>query len=373
MAKEYYFVFYSILAILLLFNAQMKGKKFWHEDALSLPVSKEILGFATVGIMLHHMSQTIQFAGEDAGILWFMVDIGVCFVGLFFFFSGYGLYKSLKTKENYLKGFLKKRLLAIVIPFYVCNFVFIAGSALAGYSFEKGELLPYLTGFVLMNSQMWYLVEIFFLYLLFYVVFKFIKNDTIACIVYGVCTILLMVGSLLLGHDKTTASGGLWFHGEWWYNATLLIWMGILFSKYEKQILTFCRKYYGIMVAAFAILTCIFYSETMHMLKTKGYWYEWESYPGYAEKFQTLAVQLPFIICFVIFFVLLMQKIKFSNKVLQFLGEISLELYLIHNLFILYLPIKNRVFFIFAVYIAGIALAALLHIVDKKIIGLFHR
>ena len=118
MAKEFYFVFYSALAVILLLGAQMKGKGFWHEDALSLPVSKGLLGFCAVGIMLHHMSQTIYFAGEDTGILMFMVDIGVCFVGVFFFFSGYGLYSSLRDKPDYLKGFLKRRLPVIVIPFY---------------------------------------------------------------------------------------------------------------------------------------------------------------------------------------------------------------------------------------------------------------
>ena len=86
MAKEFYFVFYSVLAVILLLNAQMKGKGFWHENALSLPVSKGLLGFCAVGIMLHHMSQTIYFAGEDTGILLFMVDIGVCFVGVLFLF-----------------------------------------------------------------------------------------------------------------------------------------------------------------------------------------------------------------------------------------------------------------------------------------------
>ena len=177
MAKDYYFVFYSALAVVLLLGAQMKGKVFWQEDALSLSVSKGLLGFCAIGIMLHHMSQTIYFAGEDAGILMFMVDVGVCFVGVFFFFSGYGLYTSLRDKPDYLNGFLKKRLPVILIPFYMCNFVYIAGAALCGYSFQKGELLPYLTGYTLMNTQMWYIVEIFFLYLSFYLVFKLIKKQ----------------------------------------------------------------------------------------------------------------------------------------------------------------------------------------------------
>ncbi len=373
MAKEYFFVFYSALAVILLLGVQMKGKGVWHEDALSLPVSKGILGFCAVGIMLHHMSQTIYFAGEDAGILMFMVDIGVCFVGVFFFFSGYGLYSSLRDKPDYLHGFLLKRLPVIVIPFYMCNFVFIAGAALGGYSFQKGELLPYLTGYTLMNTQMWYIVEIFFLYLLFYLVFKLIKKKGAACLVYGIALCALTVGSLLLGHDNKTVSGGAWFYGEWWYNATMLLWIGMLFARYEKPILTFCRKYYGFVLTIDVLLTCFFYTRTMQALQTKGYWREWEGYPGYAEKFQTLAVQLPFIFFFVLFLILLTQKIQFKNKILSFLGEISLELYLVHNVFIMYLPVKNRFWFILAVYAAGIAAAALLHAVDKRLIGLLKR
>ena len=369
MAKEFYFVFYSALAVVLLIGAQMKGKNFWHEDALSLPVSKGLLGFCAIGIMLHHMSQTIYFAGEDTGILMFMVDVGVCFVGVFFFFSGYGLYSSLRDKPDYLNGFLKKRLPVILIPFYMCNFVFIAGAALGGYSFRKGELLPYLTGYTLMNTQMWYIVEIFFLYLLFWLVFRLIKKRGAACLVYGIALCAMTVGSLLLGHDNTTVSGGAWFRGEWWYNATMLLWFGMLFARYEKPILSFCRKYYWFVMTIDVLLICFFYEKTLQALQTKGYWHEWEGYPEYAGKFQTLAVQLPFIFFFVLFVILLTQKIQFKNKILSFLGEISLELYLVHNVFIMYLPIKNRFWFILAVYAAGIAAAAVLHAVDKKLIG----
>lgn len=373
MAKDYYFVFYSALAVVLLLGAQMKGKVFWQEDALSLPVSKGLLGFCAIGIMLHHMSQTIYFAGEDAGILMFMVDVGVCFVGVFFFFSGYGLYTSLRDKPDYLNGFLKKRLPVILIPFYMCNFVYIAGAALCGYSFQKGELLPYLTGYTLMNTQMWYIVEIFFLYLSFYLVFKLIKKQGAACFVYGAMLCMMTAGSLLLGHDNTTVSGGAWFHGEWWYNATMLLWFGMLFARYEKPILSFCRKYYWAVLTIDVLLTCFFYEKTLTALQTKGYWHEWDGYPGYAEKFQTLAVQLPFIFFFVLFLILLTQKIQFKNRALSFLGEISLELYLVHNVFIMYLPVKNRFWFITAVYAAGIVTAALLHAVDKRLIEILKK
>lgn len=72
MAKEYYFIFYSILAVILLIGVKPAVKGGWCKDALSLRTSKGLLGFCAVAIMLHHMSQTIYFAKEDTGILLFL-------------------------------------------------------------------------------------------------------------------------------------------------------------------------------------------------------------------------------------------------------------------------------------------------------------
>lgn len=373
MAKEYFFVFYSALAVILLIDVRPAAKGMWREDALSLKTSKGVLGFCAVAIMLHHMSQTIYFAKEDPGILLFMVDIGVCFVGMFFFFSGYGLYTSLRDKPDYLKGFLRNRLPAILVPFYVCNLAFIIGSCLWGYKLQGKEFLPYLTGVILMNNQMWYVVEIFFLYLLFYIVFRLIKNRDAACIVYGVCVALMIAFSLYLGHDTTTPTQGLWFHGEWWYNTTFLMFLGILFARWEKQILGLIRKIYGFALILSLLLTAFFYSRTMYMLQTSGYWYEWEGHPGYREKWQTLAVQTPFVAFVVLTFIIVTQKIGLGNKIMDFLGSIALELYLIHNLFLLYMPIRNRVWYITACYAASIAAAVVLHRADQKLIGLLRR
>lgn len=373
MAKEYYFVFYSILAVILLIGVKQAGRGVWRETSLSLHSSKGLLGFCAVGIMLHHMSQTIYFAKEDPGILLFMVDIGVCFVGMFFFFSGYGLYSSLRDKPDYLKGFLRRRLPTVLVPFYMCNFVFILGSYLFGYKFKEGELIPYLTGAILMNSQMWYIVEILVLYLLFYLVFRLISNRNAACGVYFILTLILIGFSLRLGHDTTTPTQGLWFHGEWWYNTTLLMPAGILFAKWEKQILGFIRKFYGIVLIVSVLMTAFLYKETMFMIQNKGYWYEWDGYAGYKEKVQTLAVQTPFVLVTVFTVIVILQKIEFGNKILDFLGSIALELYLIHNLFLLYMPISNRIGYILACYAASIALATVLHMADRKLIGMIQR
>jgi len=126
------------LAVLLFTCCKVSPRQQWQDDPLSLDTSKAVKGFAALYIVFGHIAQALK--GEN-DILYFFTETGVLFVGMFFFLSGYGLYTNLKTKENYLKGFLKKRLITVLVPFYVCILVFTAAAAIFGRRFTALELL----------------------------------------------------------------------------------------------------------------------------------------------------------------------------------------------------------------------------------------
>ena len=363
-----------VFAVLFWGGKLKKGKEF-HEDAFSLDKTKGLQGFCAIGIMLHHMAQMVtQNNSLDKGLLNVFCDIGVFFVGMFFFCSGFGLYTSFRSKPDYLKGFLRKRLSAILIPFYVGNIIFVVTTILFGAEYSTGQLVSALTGWVLMNTQLWYIVEIFVLYILFYILFRFIRKEAVAYWLMGISVVGLMVFSLLLGHDRMTLSGGAWFRGEWWYNGIFVFFIGMTFARYYQFLVKKIQKFYWIWLAVGICGSTLFYLLTEHMLKTKGYWFETETYPGYLEKIQTLSCQLPMIIFMVLTFLLITMKIQFKNRALTFLGQISLELYIIHNLFITNLrgtiQIKNDALFILSVYVLSISMAVLLHVFDHKLIQL---
>ena len=320
-----------ILVAILVVGAKLSKRHEWQEKPLSLDTSKAIQGFAAVAIILHHLSQDLL---EKAGPFAFLSECGVIFVGIFFFFSGYGLYTSLKTKQDYLKGFLRKRFVTILIPFYSCIAVFTIASCICGAKYEPLDLLGILSGWSLINNHMWYIVEIAILYLVFFIVYRLIKNRTAATIVMTVLVIGMIGGSLYLGHGNDF-SCSYWFMGEWWYNSTFLFMIGIIVSKHSEFITKIVRKIYFILLPVFGILTVFFYKKTIYALNTYSYWSEIPGVdPAYDDKLRCLVVQLPFIICFVFFVLLIMLKVRFGNPVLKFLGSISLELYLIHNLFL---------------------------------------
>ena len=103
------YLIYPALFIYLLAGAKIYKKGSWNVGFLSLEQTKLLQGFAAVVVMCHHLSQKVSahwinrmyyHKGMEA-----FVEVGYLCVSIFFFCSGYGLYKSYRDKENYLEGF----------------------------------------------------------------------------------------------------------------------------------------------------------------------------------------------------------------------------------------------------------------------------
>lgn len=119
-------IYLLIFAFILFLGVKIAPKGNFNEDFLSLKVSKGIQGFWAVCIIAHHFVQPFVYSGQGAGALSIFALIGFLFVGVFFFFSGYGLFKSYKNKPNYLNGFLRKRIPVVLVPLYVVNTILTA-------------------------------------------------------------------------------------------------------------------------------------------------------------------------------------------------------------------------------------------------------
>ena len=127
---------------------------------------------------------------------------------------------------------------------------------------------------------------------------------------------------------------------------------------------------FGILAAGFGILTSWFLSKYSY----------WSEIPGQTraigDKLRCLSVQLPWIMCFVIFLLLVMMKVRFGNPVLKFLGSVSLELYLLHNLFLVGLHdgsifrVSSPSMYILLTILLAVGFATIVSGLDKYIIAL---
>lgn len=364
-------VFLLLLSGLLVIGCKRAAKGVFHENFLDYSVMKGLQGFAAMGVILHHVTQIVtQYGRYNKGLINVMVDAGVFFTALFFFCSGYGLVTSLLQKEDYLNGFLKKRLPTVVVPFYVCNLLFVLVSLIAGARPKPLELVLYLSGLVMLNDQMWFIVELAVLYVIFYLCFRKQKEGSLALWKMAATLVVMTAVSLLLGHDGLPDSQGLWFFGEWWYNTTWTFLVGMVVAKYKERVVAFAKRWYKWLLRAGIVVFPGMYGATMFMIGHAGYWAEWPGHRGYLEKFLTFCVQAPTVIIFVLLLLLISMRIQFGNKILTFLSAAALETYLLQNIFITYLRpvLKADLLFYIGVYACTILQAVLVHRVDQWII-----
>ena len=351
-------------SLILFWNVNICNKDEWQSDSLGLSHSKDLLGFFALMIVVHHMiQQLIQVRESNVGIMVVYENIGVCFVGGFFFFSGYGLIRSINSKPNYLDNFFKKRLSKILIPFYVVNTFFV----IITYNMKmigKDELFDCITGIVMPNDHMWYLVEMVLLYTLFYFNFKNAKSEEAAFLSMFAQIITIIVLSVLIGHGEH------WFQGEWWYNSTILFFVGMLIARFETKVITFAKNNYKSLLTVVAAAFLVLHILTVNILNTRGYWTEYADLTwgeSTLDKFQALFVQMPMIICFVLLVLLIGLKVKVNNKVLSFLGTISLDLYITHRLCIwVFEWIKSDAMYMLTVLICSIILGSIFYVINSK-------
>ncbi|MDO4188586.1 MAG: acyltransferase [Lachnospiraceae bacterium] len=327
---------YPILIILLLVNSKFAGKNEFNNEWSSIGQSKAILGFISICIVCHHTAQQTSVVWLESGNivngLNFFNDIGFVLVSLFFFWSGYGLFKSTIKKQRYLSGFIKKRLVPVWIPYFVVCLLF---TFLRLFILDEKMSTTYkvtnFTGITTGYSYGWYIQAIIIFYLLYYIAFKYgaYEFDKISFVWAG--TFLWIATGICIDHNA-------WFmRGEWWYNSVILFPIGVTFAKFDSEIIDFLKKKYMLYTVCSLILTVIFMGFYKIMEGEYGYYGEVMGVKTGIKilwRIMTLAPQILCAISFVLFTIMLSLKLCIGNRALKFLGEHTLEVYLTHGFFL---------------------------------------
>ena len=370
-------IYLLIFAFILFLGVKIAPKGNFNEDFLSLKVSKGIQGFWAVCIIAHHFVQPFVYSGQGAGALSIFALIGFLFVGVFFFFSGYGLFKSYKNKPNYLNGFLRKRIPVVLVPLYVVNTILTVIVLVTGGTMYN-DMNPLVMGMdniffrittflgiTLMNSNAWYMITIAIFYIIFYLAFKYGKNEDKAFKIMGIFSIAYLIVGIAAGH------GIFWLQGEWWYNTSFLLFIGMYVAKNEERIISCIKKRYATFFAISSVGTIVLTGVAIVVVMMLSYYR-----PGLAGR----ACSIVCLLCetlattfFVSIILILTMKVRLNNKILDFLGIIALEVYLIHRFFLVvlnsqYITISNNILYLAAVYVCTIMTAIVLHQVDGMIV-----
>lgn len=369
---------YAIFYILLIFiGSKPAPKGEFVEEPWNRHQSLMIQAIACIGVVLHHVTQEVTGYGVmDKGPVTIFNSIGILFTSLFFFFSGYGLVISVRTKEVYLKTFLWKRMPVILLPFWIANIISVLVHIFyLQLPMKSSDLIKYVLGLVLMNGNGWFIVEIFFLYLAFYLMFKTFKNQKVALVLLSIASLIPIVIGLRSGHD-TSAVGNHWFKGEWWYNSTIVFVMGLWVAHFKDQILTFAKKHYRGVLITSAILLVVAYAIEEYVRMVFGYYSVTPIHQRISNEMITLYAQMVLCLVFTWVVLLLNLKIAFGNHLLQGISKISMEIFLLHGIFLQKIfdtsKMSEEMLYI-AVLLCGVFSAMLVHILNQFLIRCIHR
>ena len=299
-------------------------------------MTRDDKGIAALLILFHHMSQHINV--PPFAII--MRYIGFIMVAVFFFISGYGLIIGFTDRKGYLQGFLKRRILPLMIPYWIINIICIVVSVSSGTIYTGVDYVLSVFGFDTISSC-WFVASIIIMYLMFWLSFKCFKRKAklvLACQVFTYCIICTIAGL----HSSYTASIGAFILGIYW-------------NQIEGRILNIFRRHYFTSLAiSMMVFAGLFFGRLF--LSTKG-----------IEQIELhIILRNLCSISFVLVLISLTQKVYFTGRVLDFLGDISYELYLVQALTIPILTFLQGEIGIVSTIILTVLLGWSLHGISKR-------
>lgn len=314
------------------------------KQLITIDQSNCLKGIFAISILIHHIFQlTTIDNGTFISIV--MHYLGFLGIALFFFLTGYGLYTSLRQKPDYISNFPKKRLLPFYCQVIFFMLVYILLNLIKHGGFDLWKILTTLTVGSSLIGFGWFFQDIFVVYLLFYLTFRFIKNRKAAFLTFTALIVVFSVVCQILNIRQINRQ------------FTLPVALGMLFCHYEDKIADFLKnsKHYWFLVLSLLALFCL-------------------NFIPFAK------IPLLFIVQFVLYvisssafcliIVLLIQKVRITFAVTRFLGKYFLEIYafqsVVFNICAGLKPV-NELLYIIVMIIGTVLLAVVVHPVVKGI------
>ena len=320
-------------------------------DYLSITTCKSMRGALAILVIFHHLAQKTEL-DPQAGP---PVRIGFLAVSVFLFLSGYGLQKSHMRSENYRKKFLLRRIPSVLFPYLVVTLLFWAMYAADGQVYSFSDVMKSFVNGEPIAAFSWYIINILIFYVAFWLLMLLFRKKYLL-IILGAA---LWYGAYALFCYKMG-------YPAYWYSSSHLIVFGVIWATYEDKILSFIKKRY---IPAASV--CVVLFAALFIIKT---YHASEITSKALPLVLTMAVSLLFVPCVILYSL----RVRFGNRILEFLGECSLEIYLVQGLFIIGLRgnnvfIESELLWALATVAGSILLGYVLHVVFAKILGGYRR
>lgn len=336
----------TIIFILLIFITLYKCrfiKDGINEDYVSIETTKRINGIFVILVFLSHSIQYINYSSSwiDSYGKFVISNIGQLMVTTFLFFSGYGIYESIKAKkEKYINTIPKKRILSTLIKFDIAVLIFGVVSYILNIKYDIKTILLSFIGWESLGNSNWYIFAILVLYLITYLIFKLVKSKDIIRI--GLITLFTILYMLIISIFKDAC----------WYDTVLCYPLGMWFSLYKEKIEEKFKnkpKYYyiSLIISLIVLGTSLVFRKNIYIYSTI------------------------YVASFVSCVVLLSMKVKLNSNFLKFMGTNVFYIYIYQRIPMMILDkydiyFGNRYLFLIISFAATIVLTLLMNSIKIK-------
>lgn len=278
---ENLFFCYTMLTFFV-FLILISLKKNYNNNWLDINSTNTLKGIAIITVIFHHFATNMKYNSIFKIIFG---NIGFLGVAIFLFVSGYGLLSSYKNNHNYLEKFLKNRFFKIIIIFIISRIIILLISR----------------NIVIATQSDWYTYIILYYYFLFYMVYKYIKNNNLKKYIMWLSFIPYILICLYLKKSP------------YWYNTSICFPFGLLIAEYKEIVYKVINNNFikFLIPLGLFILVMVVFQVT-----------------GFISNLQWLQFITPII--FILLIITLLTKFKLDSKILKFFSNISFPLYLLH-------------------------------------------
>ncbi|MDN0043140.1 acyltransferase family protein [Mediterraneibacter glycyrrhizinilyticus] len=299
-------LFAVLPAILLLWNC---GYSDFNQVYLSKDNSRTIKGFCSILIVIHHIAQR-----TTGGIIFPAFGyIGFLVVGVFFFYSGYGVMVQYELKgRRYLESFFGRRVWKVVRPYLVANAVYLLLEYILGRRIEWNVILQNVVSGKIVPFS-WFVISIIVLYCIFWLSCILTRRKgEIALIIVGItvyCFICMKMGL-----------------PDQWYVSAYSFVLGCTYCHIKEKAEKYFSTGYWVKLLLMLALALIFV--IMGKIIPQ-------------EMFQMIFCNVG-VMSFCMFTIGVTMRFTFHNRILTFLGENNYEIYLYQGIFVSYIVIGNN-------------------------------
>lgn len=327
-------IIFLIFILIFIFNMKFYKKDF-NENYLSKANTSIINGLFVIFVFISHFKGYIKINDLNQTFYFYFSKLGQLMVTTFLFFSGYGIYESIKKNKNYIDKFILKRFIPTFLNFFIAIILFLVVNIIMNQKVTILKFVLSIIGWDALGNSNWYMFSIFILYFITYFSFKLSKSKNKNPIIVLTLSVILYI--FIISSLKE----------RYWFDTLLCYCAGFWYSYYKDKIDKFIFKnknWVKIMILLLILFLLLRYG---YRFFSNGIYYNIIS------------------ISFVLLIVVVSMKIEYKSRIFNFFGNNVFWIYILQRIPMILL--QNKISNIYLYFIISFLITLIMIIPVKKI------